>query len=147
MEREIKFRGKSKNTGDWLYGVPVKSVNDNMYLIHSATEDAINTRNEVDFIYSEVYPKTVGQLVKEYNSARYFEGDIGRTKDEGKLIIILTWIDQHSLFGWLTTEEYEQNKSGNLDFDTILFWTYAFSDDSAKDIEVIGNIHDNPELV
>jgi hypothetical protein len=40
-------------------GVLVRSVNDRAYLIHGATEDAVNTPNEVDFIYSEVDPLTI----------------------------------------------------------------------------------------
>lgn len=137
MERGIIFRGIRKDNNDWVYGDLMTE-----YVHHEGL-----TIVQHGCIYNEVNPETVGQLVKEYNGARCFEGDIGRTKDEGKLIIILTWIDQHSLFGWLTPEEYEQNKAGNLDFDKVLFWTYAFSDDSAKGIEVIGNIYDNPELL
>ena len=67
---EMKSRGKRIDNGEWVYGVPVKSVNDKVYMIHGATEDAINTRNEVDFYYTEVIPETVeieidGQWLKE----------------------------------------------------------------------------------
>jgi len=141
------YRGKRIDNGKWVYGTPIMSVNNRTYMIHGATEDSINTQNIVEFYYCEVDTQTVGQLVKEHNGVRYFDGDIGRTKDEAKLIVILTWINKFSLFGWLTPEEYEQNKSGTLDFDKVLFWTYAFDDNAADGIEIIGNVTDNPELL
>src|SRR3990167_7682569 len=61
MNREIKFRGKRIDNGEWVYGYIVKSVNDRCYIIGYATEDAVNTRNEIDFMYNEVDHKTVGQ--------------------------------------------------------------------------------------
>ena len=67
----ILFRGKRVDGGKWVYGVPVYSVNDRCYMIHGATEDAINTKNEVDFIYSEVIPETVGMYTGESAYCRH----------------------------------------------------------------------------
>ena len=57
------YSGKSSLSGIMVYGVPVQSVNDRVYIIHGATEDAINTINEVDFIYTEVVPDSVKKVI------------------------------------------------------------------------------------
>ena len=59
--RDIKVRGKRTDNGEWVVGGYVKSVNDRAYIIVYATEDAVNTRNEIDFLYIEVIPETAGQ--------------------------------------------------------------------------------------
>ena len=55
--RVVKFRGKRIDTEDWVTGFYAKSVNDRAYIIVYATEDAVNTRNEIDFLYIKSFPK------------------------------------------------------------------------------------------
>lgn len=129
MKREILFRGKSKNTGKWLYGDPVKSLNDKMYMIHGATEDAINTRNEVDFVYSEVDPESVGQYtgLLDRNGDKVFEGDV---LEMGGGISIVVWDDAAFAV---------KNPGSN-----VIDWPHSSFFEKSS---IIGNIHDNPELL
>lgn len=59
---EILFKARTVGTGITVYGTPIESVNDRVYMIHGATEDAVNTTNEVDFIYTEVVPETLATV-------------------------------------------------------------------------------------
>lgn len=66
MEREIKFRGKRIDNGEWVYG--------DLFRHHE--EDKLcwyvgGMENEVD-------PKTVGQYmnIEDFNGLGYYEGDI-----------------------------------------------------------------------
>ena len=73
--REIKFRGKRVDNGEWVYGSLIK-VNDD-YHIHSFR--AINTDPTLldRFMYG-VIPESVGQYMglNDKNSIKIFEGDI-----------------------------------------------------------------------
>lgn len=140
--REFIFRGRvsekegGKFQDEWWYGD----------LIHCEDETIVIRATE-DGMEQIVTPETVGMMLKNINGKKYFEGDIGKTTDKANLIVILAWIDEYSMCSWLTADEYKELQDGKLDFDKTMFWTYSFEDKYAGDIEVIGNIHDNPELI
>lgn len=77
----------------------------------------------------EVIPETVGQCtgLKDKNGKLIFEGDIIEYKFE---------------YGKITYSESEAMYIA--EFDT---WCTDFDHIEAKDVEVISNIHDNPELL
>lgn len=76
MNREIKFRGKRIDTGEWVYG----------YL---ADESYINDTNTVDLSSVEVEPDTVGQYtgLEARNWKKIYEGDLLRSP-EGNIMIV-----------------------------------------------------------
>ena len=116
--RDIEFRAKDKNTGDWVYG---------FYRLGSFLKDAhIDSAHSVNSWH--VIPETVGQYtgLKDKNGVKIFEGDIlqlGRHQTTG----LVKW-DKGS---FLVDDEY-------------LGW--MADEFRMHGITVIGNIHDNPEL-
>ena len=131
MKQVIRFRAKKIIDGKWVYGVPVYSVNGKCYMIHGATEDAVNSANEVDFIYSDVNPDTVGQFMglKDKNGVEIYEGDL--VELHGCLYKII-WDD--GKFVALNCSETADEEPRDL---------Y----DGGHFARVVGNIHDNPESV
>lgn len=77
----------------------------------------------------KVYKNTVGQYtgLTDRNEKKIFEGDIVEYKDEyGKIV----YHDNEAMFV--------------IEFDT---WCTDFDHITGNEIEVVGNIHDNPELL
>lgn len=133
--RTIKFRGKSLSTGEWVYGVPVCSTNDRCYMIHGATEDAVNTHNEVDFIYTEVDPTTVGQYIgrKDAKGTEIYTDDLFIYEEywDGQYIAIMQF-----------SEDFHDDPSFHaVDLDDRNEYV------DIEGLEVFSNIHDNPELL
>ena len=120
--REILFRGKrDKRFGAelWVYGVPFIDTNDDCIMKNNVSERV-------------VVPETVGQFtgLTDKNDNKIFEGDIVRCKN------------YHG-----TVEGYIGYSKSAVWF---LYCISGYSDEylfNCADIEVIGNIHDNPEML
>lgn len=122
--REILFRGKWGK--QWLYGD----------LTHSSTKETMYIDNYISFPF-QVAPETVGQFtgLTDKNGNKIFEGNIvtfdkeygGETKEKGTVY----WCD--GAF-WVENVQDEEGYG--------LFGALA-----KYQIEIIGNIHDNPELL
>lgn len=137
--REILFRGKRLDNGEWAYGMPCATERSGIY--------AIQTLQGGIF---DIIQETAGQYtgLTDKNGTKLFEGDIIQTKRTGykfeqvfKLVV---------KYGEYTPKDY--CKSIYSQYATIGF----YSTDGKKDfqlgtcsncIEIIGNIHDNPELI
>lgn len=125
--REILFRGKT-DKGEWVQGVPFFEE-DRCYIIEDlflCDEYACTGADN-----SSVIPETVGQYtgLTDKNGTKIFEGDIVQSIElELKGIIVF---DEHCRF------MIKEVPTGA---------TYLISY-NCDEIKVIGNIHDNPELL
>ena len=123
--REIKFRGKRIDNGEWVYGDLLTK-----YIHHKGM-----TIVENGCIYHEVDPETVGQYIgeKDIVGREIYEGDIalpGSTTAFGHKICPAYVTFRVATFGLYFVDED--------DFDNCISWDGG---------PMFGNIHDNPELL
>lgn len=128
-KREILFRGKRLDNGEWRQGFLFK-IREKAFILWG-TINGIPDMTEVD-------PETVGQYtgIHDRNGKPIFEGDIVKTDLERPYNIV---VFRNGCF------LFNCNDGGEDYFDTI---ENISSPDVVQDgyWEVIGNIHDNPEL-
>ena len=132
--REILFRGKRADNGEWIYG--------DLRNYEKSGVKAIFSHELLQRI--KVAPETVGQYtgLKDKNGKKIFEGDIVRYPDcvlyaeynggcnEG----VVDWCEETMCFYFTNRWSAEME-----DFDVV--------ERKMIDVEVIGDIHDNPELL
>lgn len=129
--REILFRGKRIDNGEWVEGYYCGKVNKTIF---SPAEDSAQIIDK-DLYWHELTPETVGQYtgLTDKNGVKIFEGDVVRlvyNYDEHiyQVVYDVSELDFKATNG---KEEYRTN------------YQYLTCCD---EVEVIGNIHDNPEL-
>lgn len=128
--REILFRGKRIDNGEWVEG--------NLFIPDRAdapTEICIGTN--IVRITFDVIPETVGQYTKltDKNSERIFEGDI----------IQFDYVGTNRGVNGVEAVVFENGKFGvKWGWHKDLVCLDGFANTT---LEVIGNIHDNPELL
>ena len=155
--REILFRGKRLDNGKWVEGFFVKRI-DRLTLIPKCyilvqEEDTSGITGEptgylnTEFSWYEVIPETVGQYtgLKDNNGKRIFEGDILRIAKisdglgsyyhpplDYPVNVVVKW----DLCAWMWETLCEDKRY--ISFPNA--WCHY-------ECEIIGNIHDNPELL
>ena len=124
--RTIKFRGKIKVTGKWMYGDITRLYEDEFM--------------QIDISDWDVFPETIGQFtgIVDRNGEEIYEGDIIQTYDsKGKPILHeVYYLESEARFATKLIG-YENLNEGSLTQKWI----------NELDFEVIGNIFDNRELL
>ena len=153
MNREILFRGKDDVTGEWVYGYSVDCtwyLNEQTVSIIVPKDMTLYPRCEISH-YNFVDTETVGQLAgfKDKNGIDVFEGDVVRYKECWGFAYD-TLLSEHVAESdkYIVVEAVVACRDGEFTprpkrVDCEDYW-YSFG---CCDFEVIGNIHDNPELV
>ena len=128
--RKIKFRGKSIDGKEWLYGDLVSSLDEKRFNIVE------NDKGSNDIC--EVDPETIGQFtgLMDKNGNEIYEGDIIKWHKDGLMYVVKFW---HGMF-YASVEECNKGILGG-------FPLHALTEHEDWKCEIIGNIYDNPELL
>lgn len=127
MNREILFKAKRKDSGEWMYGYYRRIPCMRLYEHYIMPQ---NPKNRLE--QYEIDPDTLCQYtgLTDKNGKKIWENDIVRNKKGD--IGVAQWFEEHAAFMiW--------NKTKNC-------VCYLAENDFSK-IEVVGNIFDNPELL
>lgn len=126
--REILFKGKRKDNGQWIFGHYVEDVILDKNTNTKTKQIYIGLGGDVfNHILYEVFPESVGQFInsndREHN--KVFEGDI--LESPGKEKFVVKWYAEELRWAMLSKNTWYNLNMGLL--------------------KVIGNITDNPELI
>lgn len=131
--REILFRGKRKDNGEWVEGA-FYAYYDFKRTIVQILKDRTNGRPDT----YEVIPETVEQYtgLTDKNGTKIFEGDILCERppmNKTAYIGYVTYDDELAVWRFMIKNDTRYNG--------VLLGSYSNS------YKIIGNIHDNPELL
>ena len=119
MAREIKFRGKRIDNGEWVYGFYwfVRNRND--------------TKRRIFIKTYEVIPETIGKYIgmKDKSGREIFEGDKISVENDCEHTCVIDW-DEVELRWMLVGENFVLDLGANF---------------CSEELEVIGNIHEEEE--
>lgn len=155
MNRVIKFRAKRMDSNEWLYGSLFVDKDEQCYI-----------KEPDGKLYFIEDKDTIGQFVnlKDKHGVEIYEGDIIRVKEYKNIASGVMDLEERELFdieelkgdlekeyvGAVDWEEdcfvFSSNGEYNDCFLSVLFGNMK-SSHPIFDFEVIGNIHDNPELL
>jgi uncharacterized phage protein (TIGR01671 family) len=134
--RKILFRGKTEED-KWVYGDLISNIWGNIRTGNPDTsiipnDSDITDGYEIQEYIVDVIPKTVGQFtgLKDKNGAKIFDGDIIQY---GKNLYIVEYHVEIGATVCVRTNDVDH-------------WP-SFNVGTIKHTMVVGNIHDNPELL
>jgi uncharacterized phage protein (TIGR01671 family) len=137
--REIEFRGKKKSTGEWAQGGIYHFVRNGEEVVDIITYPIdVAVKTFITMLAPpcvEVDRETVGQYtgLKDKNGVKIFEGDI--------LAFELWGNKNHQKVEWSPVDGWIMNERNGLEYWSL----YPCCKETT--VEVLGNIHDNPELL
>lgn len=141
MNREIKFRGKRVDNGQWVHGCLItywKPDSDKYVGIMGWKGD-----------HFEVNPETVGQYtgLKDKDGKEIYEGDKFEG-DEGVDFFVVEWIDEEAIFGvslYGQAISFGEGSQEVYDSEISIIDRNVICVNDMREDCVIGTIHDNPE--
>lgn len=141
MKREILFRGKLEYNGKWIYGDLLQYENGDVAIFGEKLSSFGCECTEMSK-RDRVIPDTIGQYtgLKDKDGNKIFEGDIleyiGKRKDNMNKVYRRKVVFHEGMFALLSKElqAYSALKHHCME-DGRFAW------------RVIGNVHDNPELM
>lgn len=138
--KEILFRGQRADNKKWVEGFYFYKDRTQQHAIHCSSRMGVLTDGEF-----EIIPETIGQFtgLLDKNGKEIFEGDI----------LNISWLTP-STGGYFQSDDAwcENEVIAKVDFigDRFVYIKKDGKQTSIKNgstIEIIGNIHDNPELL
>ena len=142
--REVLFRGKSKHTGEWVTGAYVSK---NWYLNKGVVEESniISYEDGDECLWHLIIPESISEFtgLTDKNGKKIFEGDI---VNRGGGFYVVRY-GKHLIDCCGCCYEYHQSVGFYLERDGYNKKSIISDYDTWNDLYIIGNIHDNPELL
>ncbi len=138
MQDRYLFRGKRIDNGEWVIGNCIDDGVTGQVFIHTVgnsvnESDKVGEEGCLQFVAFEVAPSTICQCtgLKDKNGKLVWENDIVEYRDCTTERYVVAYENDKACF------EYQQYGCSIMNFDEM----------SSVEVEVVGNVFDNPELL
>ena len=138
MQDRYLFRGKRIDNGEWVIGNCIDDGVTGQVFIHTVgnsvnESDKVGEEGCLQFVAFEVAPSTICQCtgLKDKNGKLVWENDFVEYRDCTTERYVVAYENDKACF------EYQQYGCSIMNFDEM----------SSVEVEVVGNVFDNPELL